>query len=155
MGLEIERKFLVDDESWRAAADQGRHIRQAYLALTDRASVRVRILGNAQAVFTVKSAAGGRARDEFEYDIPVADAEAMLGLRQGQVVEKIRYRVRLGPHVWEIDVFGGENEGLVLAEIELAREDEAFDPPAWLGREVTEDVRYTNAMLASRPFRDW
>jgi len=154
MGREIERKFLVTDGSWRDDAGEGRRIRQAYLALTDRASVRVRILGDTEAVLTVKSAATGAARDEYEYPIPVADAQAMLALRQGHLIEKTRYRIPRGRHVWEIDVFSGDNEGLTMAEIELSGEEEAFERPAWVGPEVTRDMRYTNAALAQRPYRD-
>ena len=154
MGREIERKFLVSGESWRREADAGRRIRQAYLALTERASVRVRLLGDTEAVLTVKSAAAGAARDEYEYPIPVADAEAMLALRQGHLIEKTRYRIPRSGHVWEVDVFSGENEGLILAEIELSGEEEAFERPAWVGPEVTRDMRYTNAALAQRPYRD-
>jgi adenylate cyclase len=154
MGREIERKFLVSDESWRRDADEGRRIRQAYLAFTESASVRVRILGNAEAVLTVKSAATGAVRDEYEYPIPVADAEAMLALRQGHLIEKTRYRIPRGGHVWEVDVFSGDNEGLTVAEIELSGEDEGFERPAWIGQEVTRDMRYTNAALAQRPYRD-
>jgi len=160
MGREIERKFLVSDDVWRRDAGEGRRIRQAYLAFTDRGSVRVRILGDlgglgdAEAVLTVKSAATGAVRDEYEYPIPVADAEEMLALRQGHLIEKTRYRLARGRHVWEVDVFSGDNEGLVVAEIELSDEEEAFERPAWVGPEVTRDMRYTNAALAQRPYRD-
>ena len=148
MPLEIERKFLVENESWRGRADAGRRLQQAYLAETDRTVVRVRIEDGRRAVLTIKSAAPGLSRQEFEYPIPPADAEALAALRQGAALEKTRFRVPHAGWTWEIDVYAGDNQGLIIAEIELASEADAFEPPPWLGREVTEDPRYKNRALA-------
>ena len=149
MGVEIERKFLVTGEGWQADAEPGMPIRQAYLSSGPAASVRVRIVGESAARLTVKSAGAALSRCEFEYDVPVADAAAMLALRQGAVIVKTRYRIAAGEgRAWEIDVFGGVHAGLVIAEIELGAEDEAFARPDWLGAEVTSDPAYSNAALA-------
>jgi len=152
---EIERKFLVADDSWREGADAGRRLRQAYLAETERAAIRVRIEDGARAVLTIKSAEPGLSRAEFEYSIPVADAEALTELRQGSTLDKTRHRTLHCGCVWEIDVYAGENEGLTVAEIELGSESESIDLPAWLGQEVTDSPRYYAAKLAQHPFRDW
>lgn len=160
MAIEIERKFLVLNEDWRAAADGGTVYRQGYLSRvtgTDavRSSVRVRSDGE-RAFLNIKSATLGIRRQEYEYPIPAADAAALLAdLCVGAVVEKTRYRVRAGRHVWEIDVFAGANAGLVVAEIELSREDEVFERPDWLGAEVSDDPRYYNVCLAERPYSSW
>jgi len=152
MGIEIERKFLVAGNDWQAGADEGRSIRQAYLANGGAASVRIRVLGDRggkSARLTIKSRGGGLSRAEFEYPVPVADALELMALRSGNVIEKTRYRVPAGPdRVWEVDVFAGVHAGLVLAEIELGAEDELFERPDWLGEEVTGDPRYANAALA-------
>lgn len=155
MALEVERKFLVAGEAWRGQSDAGERLRQAYLAETDRLSVRVRVAEGGGARLTVKSAEAGLARQEFEYPIPAADAEALIALRQGGLVEKTRHRVRHGGAVWEIDVFGGDNAGLVLAEIELADEDAEVDLPAWIGLEVTGRPEYYSARLARHPYCRW
>jgi adenylate cyclase len=148
MGKEIERKFLVRGKGWREGADAGRSIRQAYLT-RGAAQVRVRILDDSKARLTVKSGKAGLERDEFEYDIPLADAEAMMALRTGEVIAKRRYRLPAGDGLtWEIDVFGEGQNGLVLAEIELPAKDASFARPDWLGNEVTGDPRYSNAALA-------
>ena len=160
MGIEIERKFLVLDDSWRSTADAGRHLRQAYLSRVTgdgavRSSIRVRTDGE-HAYLNIKSATLGIRRQEYEYPVPVGDAEAMLAdLCVGAVVEKTRYHVTVGAHVWEIDVFTGANAGLVVAEIELDDEMEAFEHPAWLGAEVSADTRYYNVCLAERPYSSW
>lgn len=160
MAIEIERKFLLRDDTWRAVADAGTHLRQGYLSRvtgTDavRSSVRVRTDGE-QAFLNIKSATLGIRRQEYEYPLPLVDAEAMLAdLCVGTVVEKTRYHVPVGAHVWEIDVFAGDNAGLVVAEIELQDEAEAFQRPAWLGEEVSADPRYYNVCLAERPYCDW
>jgi adenylate cyclase len=128
---------------------------QAYLAETERAVVRVRIEDGARAALTVKSAMPGLTRQEFEYPIPPEDAEALAALRTGAALEKIRFLVTDGGRTWEIDVYAGENAGLVIAELELESEAAAFEQPAWLGREVTGDARYYASRLACRPFRSW
>lgn len=149
MATEIERKFLVSGPGWRERAEPGRALRQAYLTQDGRAAVRVRIVDDAKAYLTIKGATKGRVRAEFEYEIPVEDARALFALRAGQAVEKRRYIVRNGAERWEIDVFEGAHEGLVIAEIELPSEDAPFARPDWLGAEVTEDPRYYNANLAA------
>ncbi|HEX3440924.1 MAG TPA: CYTH domain-containing protein [Pseudolabrys sp.] len=149
MASEIERKFLVTGDGWKAQADRGKALVQAYLASTDKASIRVRIVDDAEAVITLKSAGSGTSRSEFEYSIPVADARELMKLRRGRVIEKSRYTVAAGRLKWEIDAFGGDLAGLVIAEIELASADSAFDRPLWLGREITGDKRYYNDSLAA------
>lgn len=155
MAVEIERKYLVADDSWRAEAGPGRHIRQAYLAASPGQSIRIRIIDDGQAWLTIKSGYRGIVRDEFEYEVPLADALAMLELCQGGVIEKTRYRVSAGSLIWDIDVFAGDNDGLVVAEIELDDEAQEVAAPAWLGREVTGDARYQNSRLADAPFNTW
>lgn len=149
MGREIERKFLVRDEGWREAATRCRRIRQAYLGLSGKANIRVRIIDDAEAKLTIKSAEAGMSRAEFEYAIPLADAEAMMELRTGAMIVKRRYSVPAdnGLH-WDVDVFEGRHRGLVLAEIELAEDGKIDALPEWLGEEVTDDERYYNAALA-------
>lgn len=153
MATEIERKFLVKNDSWRKAA-KGVAVRQGYLANEKACSVRVRAIGQ-DAFLTVKGAATGLSRPEFEYPIPAADAGAMLDSLCGNLVEKTRYTLKHGAHVWEIDEFQGANAGLVVAEIELGAEDEEFARPDWLGAEVSDDPRYLNARLAVTPFSAW
>jgi len=153
MGIEIERKFLSLDASWRDAADAGTRYVQGYLG-GEKCSVRVRREGN-EARLNIKSLTLGTTRQEFEYAIPVADAEALLASFCEQRVEKIRYHVDFAGKRWEIDEFLGDNAGLVLAEIELTSEDEPFERPAWLGDEVTDDLRYYNINLVRHPFRNW
>lgn len=155
MALEIERKFLVRDARWRDGADAGEQLVQGYLASQGGLTVRVRIRGQ-RAWLTLKGASRGISRSEFEYPIPRADAEAMLAeFAHDPVIDKVRHRVRCGAHLWEVDVFAGENAGLVLAEVELSRPDEHFDRPSWLGPEVSADPRYYNVNLARHPYRRW
>jgi CYTH domain-containing protein len=151
---EIERKFLVRGESWRAAACASTPYRQGYLSTVKERTVRVRIAG-AKAYLTVKGVAVGASRDEFEYEIPLADARYMLEAMCEVLVEKTRWIVPHEGHRWEVDEFGGANAGLVVAEIELEHEDEAFARPDWVGEEVTHDPRYSNANLARAPWRAW
>jgi adenylate cyclase len=155
MPIEIERKFLVRDESWRAKVESSSRILQGYLSLERHLTVRVRLRGDA-AFLTLKGGTRGIRRSEFEYPIPRANAQAMLDtLAVAPPVDKVRHLIRVGGHLWELDVFAGENAGLVMAEIELGSEDEAFERPGWLGDEVSEDPRYYNANLARFPFRSW
>lgn len=153
MGIEIERKFLVRDNSWREGAE-GTDYRQGYLAVTPRCSVRVRV-ADERAWLTVKSGDGSLTRREFEYPVPPRDAGALLALCEPVVISKTRYLVPCGRHRWEVDEFHGDNAGLVVAEIELSAEDESFEKPRWLGREVSDDPRYYNAALSSRPYCLW
>lgn len=155
MATEIERKFLLASEDWREQADQGQRLAQGYMNGAERASVRVRIQDQ-QANLNIKSATLGIRRQEYEYPIPLADARQMLDdLCEKPVVEKIRYRVQHAGHTWEIDVFEGDNAGLIVAEIELEHEQEHFERPHWLGEEVSDDVRYYNVNLVKHPYKDW
>jgi adenylate cyclase len=148
MASEIERKFLVEGDGWKAQADRGKAITQAYLASTHKASIRVRITDDAKAVITIKSAGSGTSRLEFEYPIPLDDARELIKLREGRLLEKRRHIVGAGKLKWEIDVFGSDLKGLVIAEIELPNSETEFERPSWLGREITGDKRYYNANLA-------
>jgi adenylate cyclase len=154
MGKEIERKFLVATTDW-TGNPPGRRMRQGYLALDEARSVRVRESGG-RAWLTIKGAAQGYSRAEYEYEIPFEDARHLLdSLCHQPVIDKTRFDVTFNGRRWEVDVFHGANEGLVLAEIELSREDEAFERPPWLGEEVSDDSRYYNVSLVRRPYRDW
>lgn len=154
MVQEIERKFLVTSDHWRQNA-AGIRVRQGFLSTKPSRTVRVRVAGD-RGTLTIKGKTVGATRDEFEYDIPCEQAEQLLDtLCLRPLIEKVRYLVREGAHTWEVDVFEGENAGLVVAEIELQREDEVFERPGWLGREVTDDPRYFNANLVRNPYRTW
>jgi adenylate cyclase len=148
MPKEIERKFLVLGSDWRKCADHGKAIRQAYLALTDTISLRVRIVGDEKAYLTIKSAQSDTTRSEFEYPIPLKDARALMKMRTGTLIKKRRHIVKTGKARFEVDVFKGDHQGLVIAEIELSTRGARFDRPLWLGREVTGEKRYYNANLA-------
>lgn len=153
MANEIERKFLVTGDVWKSSP--GTHVRQGYLATGEAATVRVRV-ADGRAFLTIKGRRSGMTRAEYEYEIPLSDANEMLdSLGTGALIEKHRHVVREGGLVWEVDRFTGANEGLVLAEVELRSEQQAFDLPRWLGREVTEDERFYNANLARRPYCSW
>lgn len=155
MGQEIERKFLVaGDFMSRVVATQ--YIVQGYLSSVPERTVRVRIADD-RAFLTVKGmpSASGMTRFEWEQEIPAEDAELLMNLCEPGVIRKNRHRVPAGQHVFEVDEFLGENAGLIVAEVELAHESEAFEQPAWLGREVTSDSRYTNAALSKLPYRCW
>jgi len=161
MGIEIERKFLVTDDSWRAAAHAVIPMAQGYIndaAAMDsgaqKASVRVRIQGG-QAYLNIKSRELGHTRQEFDYPVPVAEARELLALCVGGLVDKRRHLVRHGGLLWEVDEFLGDNAGLVVAEVELESAGQAFDMPAWAGAEVTDERRYYNLALASRPYSQW
>ncbi len=155
MAMEIERKFLIRHEGWRQQVSESVYYRQAYLNREADCSVRVRITDD-QAWLNIKSVTVGAERLEFEYDIPLSDAHEMLNqLSKTAVVEKRRHFVKQGSHTFEIDVFEGENAGLVVVEIELEHAEEAFDKPDWLGEEVTDDPRYYNTCLARHPYRQW
>ncbi len=154
MGQEIERKFLVVGDSWRQDA-QGALMCQGYIPTQDARTVRVRRVGD-RAYLTLKGPSVGLVRPEFEYPIPVADAQTILTtLCQPPLIEKTRYRLPLGAVVWEIDEFLGENQGLIVAEVELTRPDQVIDLPAWVGAEVSYDPRYQNSNLARHPFQRW
>jgi adenylate cyclase len=155
MGREIEHKFLVAGEEWRAQAVRGTPMVQGYLAGSERASIRVRVAGD-RAWLNIKSGGYVASRSEFEYPIPVGEAREMLdSLCAGPLVEKTRYLVPYGGLEWEVDEFHGRNEGLVVAELELDREGQPFERPPWLGVEVTHLPRYYNVRLVEHPFSDW
>ena len=148
MGKEIERKFIVTGKGWRKCADRGKTIRQAYLALTDKISLRVRIIGLRKACITVKSARSGISRAEFECSIPVKDAKELMKYRVGHIIKKRRHAAKVGKTRFEIDVFQGHQDGLIIAEVELPTVRTRIERPEWLGKEVTHDRRYSNANLA-------
>ena len=154
MALEIERKFLVVSDDWRAHVERSVDYRQGYLAHTGLVSVRIRIAGD-QANINLKSAGLKIQRDEFEYAIPIDDARQLLRMCSGAVIDKTRHFVRHGRHLWEIDVFAGANTGLIIAEIELDSVEETIDRPQWLGMEVSSDPRYYNVYLADHPYAEW
>ncbi|MBA2661280.1 MAG: CYTH domain-containing protein [Bradymonadaceae bacterium] len=155
MAQEIERKFLVKDTSWQSEVVKRTAMRQGYIDTVGLTTVRVRLQDD-QAYLTIKGATRGISRSEFEYAIPCEDAVAMLDeLCEGRRLEKVRHLVAHGAHCWEIDVFEQDNAGLVVAEIELARPDEHFERPEWLGEEVSDDPRYYNANLVSHPYARW
>lgn len=152
MATEIERKFLVTGNAWRQG--EGVCFSQGYLNRDKDRTVRVRIAGE-QAFLTIKGRTEGASRAEFEYEIPLADGQALLALCERPLIDKIRRVVVHAGNTWEVDEFLGENAGLVVAEIELQSEDQPFELPNWLGAEVTHDARYFNSSLSSHPFGVW
>lgn len=159
MTREIERKFLLKNDSWRQAVKKSTRFMQGYLNQIEenscKSSVRVRIEGDV-ANLNIKSLEIGLSRDEYEYPIPLADAEKMLKkLSVGPIVEKIRYLVDYAGLTWEIDEFFGDNTGLVIAEVELEDEQQIFAMPDWAGLEVTHDVKYYNVSLSKHPYKEW
>jgi adenylate cyclase len=161
MAIEIERKFLLANDTWRSAVQDSKRIAQAYLndsealaAGREQCSVRVRISG-ASATINIKSREAGPSRQEYEYPIPLADAENLMALACHGCIDKTRHLVMAGAHLWEIDEFAGDNEGLIVAEIELSDVNERFEKPDWVGPEVTELNRYFNMALAARPYSVW
>ena len=154
MAIETERKFLVNGSAWRSMA-AGMPYRQGYICAIEGRTVRVRIAGE-QGFLTIKGPSVGISRAEFEYAIPLNDAVELLDtLCQKPLVEKVRYRIPWGGLVWELDEFSGENQGLILAEVELADPAQAIDLPDWIGMEVSGDPRYYNSNLVSHPFTQW
>lgn len=152
MATEIERKFLVNGTAWRQPHPV--QFRQGYLNRDRERTVRVRVAGE-QAFLTIKGLTQGISRAEFEYAIPVSDAEQLLQLCQGPLIEKARHVVVVNGTTWEVDEFFGDNAGLFVAEVELESEEQSFDRPDWLGTEVTQDPRYYNSNLATRPYSSW
>lgn len=154
MAKEIERKFLIRGEAWRALAE-GTMYRQGYLNSAKERTVRVRTVGD-KAFLTIKGITVGATRAEYEYEIPFADCNALLDdLAEKPLIEKKRYKIRQGEFTWEIDEFFGDNQGLIVAEIELTSEDQQFGKPDWIGEEVTGDPRYFNSNLIKHPFTRW
>ena len=155
MGVEIERKFLVVSDDWRDGVRSEITMAQGYLSTTAEHTVRIRLRDD-RALLTIKGRPKGLVRREFEYEIPRDDARIMLDeLCVGAAIEKTRFEVPYGDHLWEVDVFDGRNKGLVVAEVELRRPDEEVDLPPWIGDEVTGQPRYYNARLVERPFDGW
>jgi CYTH domain-containing protein len=154
MGVEIERKFLLKGDAWRSLGTPVLY-RQGYLNRSKERTVRVRRAGE-KGFLTLKGISRGAKRREYEYEIPLADADAILhDLAEKPVIEKTRYRVEYRGLLWEIDEFSGENQGLILAEVELDAEDQAIEPPPWIGEEVTHDPRYYNSNLVRHPYTKW
>jgi adenylate cyclase len=153
MAAEIERKFLVAEDSWRDGS-AGVRIAQGYLSQDPDRTVRVRLAGE-NAWLTIKGRTAGITRAEFEYAIPADDARTLLEMCLPSVIDKTRHEISYAGHLWEIDVFHGDNEGLVVAEVELADESISPDLPPWVGAEVSSDARYFNSCLAALPFRKW
>jgi adenylate cyclase len=155
MGLEIERKFLVDHEKWnRLNKPEGIHYRQGYILSNAGQTIRIRI-SDKQAILNMKSKVSQLSRKEYEYEIPLEEGIEILKAFTKNGTEKIRYRIPLAGKTWEVDVFLNNNTGLIVAEIELNGEDEAFEKPDWVTAEVTDDDRYTNSSLATHPYKDW
>ena len=155
MSREIERKFRVHADDWRPLAMSRRSLKQVYLSVTGNCSVRIRIERGVGARLTVKSAEHSVTRSEYEYQIPVPDAEEMTAFAVGTVIEKVRHVVPFANLKWEVDEFLDKNVGLVIAEVELETEDQDFKIPDWVSEEVTNDHRFYNASLAERPYTSW
>jgi CYTH domain-containing protein len=154
MAKEIERKFLVKDDVWRSLA-QGTKYRQGYLNSTKERVVRVRTI-NDKGYLTIKGITVGATRSEFEYEIPLEDTDFMLDhLCEQYLIEKNRYKIKMGDLIWEVDEFFGRNDGLIVAEVELTSEDQEFEKPEWIGEEVTADPRYFNSNLVKDPYTEW
>ena len=154
MGIEIERKFLIKNNSWRSLA-QGTQYRQGYLNSAKERIVRVRTIDD-KGFLTIKGITTGATRVEYEYEIPHADASAMLDdLCEKPLIEKNRYKIAINGLTWEVDEFFGENQGLIVAEVELESEDQPFEKPEWIGEEVTGDPRYFNSNLIQNPYLKW
>ncbi len=154
--LEIERKFLVTSDAFKKEAISQKRITQGYLSAVPERTVRVRTKGD-QAFLTIKGASNetGMSRFEWEKEIPVEDAKKLLLLCEKGVIDKTRFEIKAGKHLYEVDEFYGDNQGLIMAEIELQSETESFEKPNWLGKEVTNDSRYYNAYLSKNPYTDW
>lgn len=155
MGLEIERKFLVDHEKWeRTGKPEGTHYRQGYMLNDGQRTIRVRV-SDKNAFLNLKSKMSQVSRKEYEYEVPLQDGIEILNAFTTRGTEKIRYRIPFAGKIWEVDVFSGDNDGLIVAEIEFKTEDEQFEKPDWITDEVTYDGRYTNAALSTHPYKDW
>ena len=153
MAKEIERKFLMDLNHW-SKDEKGLLYQQGYLAITEKGIVRVRVKAD-KSTLTIKSKGTGLSRDEFEYEIPLDEAKQLLNLCQNDIILKTRYKVIFNNKLWDVDEFHGKNKGLWLAEIELKTEDEKFELPNWVKREVTGEENYYNAFLSMHPFLSW
>jgi len=155
MATEIEHKFLIRDDRWRQQVERSVRMRQGYLTSDARCSVRVRVAGG-QGFLNIKSGTLGIQRSEYEYPIPLAEAEEILDtLCEKPLLEKTRHFIHFGEHVWEIDEFAGANAGLIVAEVELSHPDEPFERPDWASEDVSHDIRYYNSQLARHPYATW
>jgi adenylate cyclase len=154
MGVEIERKFLIKDDSWREKATDANDIKQGYLNSVAERTVRVRI-SERKGILTIKGKNDNLSRLEYEYEIPLKDAESLIELCENPIIEKTRHSYLHANHHWEIDVFKGENEGLIVAEVELESEEEELQLPEWIGEEVSNDSKYYNSSLITNPFVNW
>lgn len=154
--IEIERKFLVTSDAFKIEATKQATFEQGYLNTDPARSVRIRLVDE-KAILTIKGASSnnGLSRFEWETEIPLKEGKALLSLCEPGMISKTRYFVPAGPHIFEVDIFQGENAGLILAEIELGSEHENYHRPEWLGREVTGDARYYNSALSKKPFKTW
>jgi len=156
MSIEIERKFLIKNDAWKERAKKGKLYRQGYIPTAKGATVRVRVIKNKKAILTVKGAKHGISRSEWEYSIPVEEANQILEeLCNGYIIEKTRHKLKDNDLEWEIDVFHKENEGLVTAEVELESEEQYITLPGWIGKEVSKSSKYSSAALARLPFNKW
>ncbi len=155
MPTEIERKFLVSHEKWNALTKpRGNLYKQGYILSEEKRTVRIRVTPDA-AYITLKGASTGISRSEYEYNIPITEGNEILENFATSTVEKTRYNINYAGHLWEVDVFAGDNTGLIVAEIELEHEGEPFEKPDWAEAEVSHDSRYTNASLSVKPYKDW
>lgn len=155
MAIEIERKFLVKNDAWKAVNHTYKQYKQAYFCNTSKVSVRIRTSDD-KAWVSFKSATIDISRFEYEYVVPLKEAEHLMGeFSQGSIISKTRYFIPVGTHLWELDVFEGDNKGLIVAEIELSDENEEFIKPDWIGKEVSKDSRYFNSNLVTFPYKDW
>ena len=155
MGIEIERKFLVNHAQWEQLEKPlGEFYRQGYLLTDPQKTIRVRQTSD-KGFLTIKGISVGATRSEYEYEIPFEEAKELLDQFAVAELSKVRYKIFLGNHIWEVDVFSSKNQGLIVAEIELKSEDETFDIPDWIDREVTGEERYYNSNLVTEPFEDW
>ena len=155
MGLEIERKYLVKKEAWsKADKGEGSVCKQSYLSLDPDKTIRVRVI-DSKAYITIKGKTKNLTRSEFEYEIPKDEGEALIKEFGEGVIHKVRYHIPMGKYTWEVDEFLGDNEGLLVAEIELSSETETFDKPNWIGEEISLDTRYYNVCLMQNPFKNW
>ena len=154
MPLEIERKFLISNSVWKLKIDAETTIKQGYLSSNPERTVRIRIAGQ-KGIITIKGKTVNTTRAEYEYEIPLADALNLMELCEKPLIEKTRYNVLENGNLWEVDIFDGENKGLIVAEIELESEDQEFILPNWVGKEVSHEAKYYNTSLIKYPFKDW
>lgn len=154
MAIEIERRYLVINDSWKTEIQGIFSIKQGYLNLEPESNVRVRVKDD-KGYLTIKGEPNNISRQEFEYEIPIEDAEKILTLCQSPIIEKVRYEILIEDHIWEIDEFSGKNQGLIIAEIELTSEEQAYKKPEWLGIEVSNNPDYYNLSLIQKPYSSW